>query len=137
VRNVLGFRDADHQESNPDASRFAVIALSCSLDGQQQEVDVVPGTAAADLYGRAQVVEPFVCNYGINPEYAQMFEEHGLVISGRSPDSEVRIVELPSHPFFMAALFVPQMNSTAEKPHPLIEAFVSAARRRAELGAAR
>jgi CTP synthase (UTP-ammonia lyase) len=129
VRNVLGFRDADHQESNPNASRFAVVALSCSLDGQKEEVDVVPGTAAAGLYGRSQTMEPFVCDYGINPEYAQMLEEHGLVVSGRSSDSEVRILELPTHPFFMATLFVPQMNSTAEDPHPLIEAFVAAARR--------
>ena len=129
MRNVLGFRDADHQESNPNASRFAVVALSCSLDGQTEEVDVVPGTAAAGLYGRARAVEPFVCDYGINPEYAQELEQNGLVISGRSADSEVRIVELPTHPFFMATLFVPQMNSTAENPHPLIQAFVSAARR--------
>ena len=129
MRNVLGFRDADHQESNPEASRFAVVALSCSLDGQKEEVDVVPGTAAAGLYERDHALEPFVCNYGINPEYAQELEQNGLVISGRGPDSEVRIVELPSHPFFMATLFVPQMNSTAENPHPLIRAFVSAARR--------
>ena len=136
MRNVLGFRDADHQESNPDASRFAVIALSCSLDGQQEEVEVVPGTRAADLYGRTRVLESFVCNYGINPEYGQMLEEHGLAIAGQSDDSEVRIVELPSHPFFMATLFVPQMISTTENPHPLIDAFVSAARRRAESEAA-
>jgi len=106
-----------------------VVALACSLDGQKEEVDVVPGTAAADLYGSDRTTEPFVCSYGINPEYAQELERNGLVISGRGPDSEVRIVELPSHPFFMASLFVPQMNSTAENPHPLIEAFVSAARR--------
>ena len=131
MRNVLGFRDADHQESNPNAGRFAVVALSCSLDGQQEDVDVAPGTRAGDLYGRGSVVEKFVCNYGINPEYAQMLEVHGLVISGRSADSEVRIVELPTHPFFLATLFVPQMNSTPENPHPLLEAFVSAARRHA------
>ena len=136
MRNVLGFRDADHQESNPTAGRFAVIALACSLDGRQEEVEVIPGTRAADLYGRGRVVEPFVCNYGINPEFATLIEQRGLMVSGRSDDSEVRIVELPEHPFLVATLFVPQMRSTPSNPHPLIEAFVGAARRRAGSGAA-
>jgi hypothetical protein len=38
VRNVLGFRDADHAETSPDASTLAVTALSCSLVGQVHEV---------------------------------------------------------------------------------------------------
>jgi CTP synthase (UTP-ammonia lyase) len=50
--------------------------------------------------------------------------EHGLVISGRDAEGEPRIVELPSHPFFVATLFVPQTST--EQPHPLISAFVSA-----------
>lgn len=128
MRNVLGFRDADHEESNPEASRFAVVALACSLDGQREEVFVAPGTRAAELYGSGRAVEQFVCNYGINPEYGELLEAHGLVVSGRSEDSEVRIVELPAHPFFVATLFVPQMTSTPARPHPLIKAFVGAAR---------
>jgi CTP synthase (UTP-ammonia lyase) len=37
------------------------------------------------------------------------------------------MVELPGHPFFIATLFVPQVLSQQEKPHPLIRAFVEAA----------
>jgi len=135
VRNALGFRDADHEESNPNATQLAVIALACSLDGEEHAVEVVRGTRAAELYGRDRVVEPFVCNYGVNPVFAQKLGEHGLTISGHSNDSEARIVELPEHPFFMATLFVPQLRSTPEDPHPLIDAFVGAARCYAESGA--
>ena len=42
-------------------------------------------------------------------------------------EGDVRVVELPEHPFFIATLFVPQLRSTAERPHPLITAFVAAA----------
>jgi CTP synthase (UTP-ammonia lyase) len=39
-------------------------------------------------------------------------------------DDEIRIIELPAHPFFMLTLFVPQTRSTAEAPHPIIRGFV-------------
>ena len=42
--------------------------------------------------------------------------------------AEVRILELPDHPFFVATLFVPQARSTEREPHPLVTAFVVAAR---------
>jgi CTP synthase (UTP-ammonia lyase) len=39
----------------------------------------------------------------------------------------VRLVELPTHPFFVATLFLPQVRSTAAQPHPLILAYLRAA----------
>jgi CTP synthase (UTP-ammonia lyase) len=33
-------------------------------------------------------------------------------------------LELENHPFFIATLFVPQDNSTKEKPHELVTAFL-------------
>jgi CTP synthase (UTP-ammonia lyase) len=49
------------------------------------------------------------------------------VTSGVGGDGEVRIIELPEDPFFLATLFVPQARSTAARPHPLLVAFVAAA----------
>lgn len=42
-------------------------------------------------------------------------------------DGEARILELPGHPFYVATLFVPQMSSSPERPHPLVVAFLQAA----------
>jgi CTP synthase (UTP-ammonia lyase) len=129
VRNVLGVEDADHEESSPEAEaeRLVVTALSCSLVGQQGAISLVPGSRSAALYGRAEVVEDYLCNYGVNPEYAAALEAGGLRVTGRSADGEVRIVELPDHPFFLATLFIPQVRSTPEAPHPLVTGFVAAA----------
>ncbi len=90
---------------------------------------IVPGTRAATLYGAAEVTEAYYCNYGVNPEYRQQLEAGGMVISGVGGQGEVRIVELPTHPFFLATLFVPQARSTAERPHPLITGYAAAAAR--------
>ena len=128
MRNVLGVEDADHEESSPEAPRLAVTLLSCSLVGQDGTVSIRPDSRAAALYGRLEAVEGYWCNYGVSPEYADQLDEGGLSVTGRSANGEIRIVELPGHPFFIATLFLPQLRSTPVEPHPLLAGFVAAAR---------
>ncbi len=107
-----------------------ITALACSLVGQQQPVTVRPGTRAAKLYGATTAIEDYYCNYGVNPEYHQRLEDRGLRVSGVGADGEMRIVELPDHPFFLATLFLPQSRSTAAAPHPLLVGYADAVRER-------
>jgi CTP synthase (UTP-ammonia lyase) len=125
VRNVLGIADADHAETNPNGRQLAITPLVCSLAGQSHPVRLVPGTKAAAIYGKAEVIEPFFCNYGLNPDYLPDLQRNGLRVSGVGEDGQVRVLELPSHPFFIAALYVPQ---AAETESALVKAFVAAAR---------
>jgi CTP synthase (UTP-ammonia lyase) len=127
ARNVLRIDGADHEETNPDGGQLVVTALSCSLVGQAEPVTVLPATRAAALYGSGEVVEDFYCNYGLNPHYRPAFDRAGLRVSGVGADDEVRIVELPQHPFFLATLFCFQTRST-DRTHPLVAGFVDAAR---------
>jgi CTP synthase (UTP-ammonia lyase) len=105
-----------------------ITALACSLVGQSQQVRLVAGTAAARLYGAASAVEDYHCNYGVNPEYLEKLRSGGLCVSGIGEDGEIRIVELPGHPFFVATLFLPQARSTAAAPHPVLRGFAAALR---------
>ncbi len=127
ARNVLGIEDADHAETAPGAPRLAIAPLACSLVGQSHPVTLVAGTRAAALYGATEAVEDFRCSYGLNPDYAQPLRDAGLVASGYGHDGAVRVVELPRHPFFLATLFLPQMRSTPDRPHPLLAGFAKAA----------
>lgn len=113
-----------------------VTPLACSLVGQTHPVTLVPGTLAARLYGGVETIEDYYCNYGVNPDYRVRLEQGGLRVSGVGAEGEIRIVELPSHPFFVATLFLPQTRSTAAAPHPLLSAWAAAAARHAA-GAAR
>jgi CTP synthase (UTP-ammonia lyase) len=101
--------------------------LSCSLVGLTQPVKLRPGSLAHQLYQTETVTEQFRCNYGLNPNYHAEISRSGLQIAGVDLEGEVRIVELPQHRFFMATLFLPQLSSTPEKPHPLILAYLKAA----------
>ena len=103
-----------------------VTPLSCSLVGTEQVVTILPDTRAALLYGSTETVEDYYCNYGVNPAYRTALEKAGMVVSGVGGEGEIRIVELPSHPFFQATLFLPQTRSTAGRPHPLIAGYAAA-----------
>jgi CTP synthase (UTP-ammonia lyase) len=119
--------DAEHEESAPKASNLVISKLHCSLVGLSQKVKIRPGTLACKIYQNEEVTEQFRCNYGLNPKYADKLSQGGLQIIGTDRNGEARIVELPGHRFFMATLFLPQLSSTPEAPHPVILAYLKAA----------
>jgi CTP synthase (UTP-ammonia lyase) len=127
ARDVAGIVDATHAETDPDASRIVVSALTCSLAGQTFAVTLVDGTAAYRAYGRLDAVERYYCSFGLNLDYLPALTAAGLVVSGTDADGEPRIVEVPAHPWFVATLFVPQTASTEGAPHPLLVGLVGAA----------
>lgn len=103
-----------------------ITALACSLVGRTHVVAVRPGTLAARLYGGAEATEDYYCNYGVNPDYQRRLEDGGLRVAGVGLEAEIRIVEIPAHPFFLATLFLPQARSSAAAPHPLLAGFADA-----------
>ncbi len=130
ARSVGGLPDADHEETSPGTPHLVVTALECSLVGQTHPVQLVAATKAAAIYASREVMEPFYCNYGLNADYRPLLELHGLTVSGIGKGGEARIVELSAHPFFIGTLYVPQARHELGNTHPLIRAFVAAARAR-------
>jgi CTP synthase (UTP-ammonia lyase) len=127
ARNVMGFVDADHAESNPSGSCLFITPLICSLVGKTMEVTLQPGSKAAQACHATRVLEQYYCNFGLSAEYQKQLEESGLRITGTDENGEARVAELPSHPFFVGTLFVPQARSAPGKPHPLVSEFCRAA----------
>lgn len=133
ARNVLGYPDADHAESNPDAPVLFVTRLTCSLAGATGAIHLRPATRASAIYGKSEIVESYNCNFGVSPKHESVLEANGLRIGGVDANGEVRIIELADHPFFMATLFQPELSAFSAAAHPLIVAFVEAAGGRKEL----
>ena len=89
---------------------------------------VYPGTKAAELYGTDSISERHRHRYEFNPAYREQIEAAGMKVSSVSADQGlVEIVEIPDHPFFMAAQFHPEFQSKPNHPHPLFSGFVAAA----------
>lgn len=129
ARNVAGIGNAAHAETDPEAEQVVIAPLTCSLVGQRRTIHPVPGGRLAAIVGD----EPFsgfhYCNYGLNPAFRERLEDAGLRVTATADDAGVEGIELPSHPFAMATLFQPQMESleTGEL-HPLLAALVQASR---------
>ena len=131
ARNVLKIDDAQHAEYDPYASKLVVNPLSCDLKGEPLQIEIIDADSKVhSIYGTNQIREKYYCNFGLNPEYQNDFDQNGFRIVGSDEHQEARIVELDHHPFFIATLFVPQDNSTFENPHKLVTAFIEATKNR-------
>ena len=142
AQHVARLEEANSAEFAPNAAN-PVINL---LPEQQDVVDlggtmrlglypcrVAPNTLAFSLYQDEVVYERHRHRYEFNNAYRNLFLDTGYVISGTSPDGRlVEMIELPSHPFFIATQFHPEFRSRPSTPHPLFQGFVQAAIRLAE-----
>lgn len=122
--NVLMLEDAGHEEFTPDANTLVINKLTCSLVGQQGEVFIKRPSIVSRIYNEASTLEQFRCSFGLNPDYAAAIHHSGLHIVGTDAEGKPRIVEHAGHPWFIGTLFVPQLSSTPEKPHCLVDAFI-------------
>ncbi len=126
ARNVLGCKDAEHEESAPNAARHVISRLACSLAGRTMTITLPPDSMLAEIYGQKTVKEEYLCNFGVNPDYVDALRASALRVAASDAEGVVRAVELPGHPFFVGTLFLPQHRSTATAPHPLITRFLNA-----------
>lgn len=90
--------------------------------------DLQEGSIAALAYGQSNVDERHRHRYEINNIFRESLLEHGMKISGLSPDKKlVEIVEIPDHPWFVACQFHPEYKSRPNRPHPLFLGLIEAA----------
>ncbi|MGA2857489.1 MAG: hypothetical protein ABSE40_11500 [Candidatus Sulfotelmatobacter sp.] len=139
VRNVLNIKDADSAENNSGSKNIVIYPVACAVPGQKDsapklsgavpEIRLRPGSYLQSFYGKGKetVTEEFFCNFEINPDFEWAAMEAGFPVVARGPQGEIRAIESPTHRFFLATLFQPQLSSTEKKPHPLVLAFVQAA----------
>jgi len=80
---------------------------------------------AYKIYKKMEISERHRHRYEFNNNYRQVIEKKGLQISGLSPDDLlVEIVEIPSHPFYIAVQFHPEFKSRPDRPQEIFHAFV-------------
>jgi len=137
ARNVVGYWDAHSVELNPSTTH-PMIALMPDQNGVEEiggtlRLGSYPcildeDTLAYELYGDTMIHERHRHRYEVNNDYRNVLAENGLRLSGLSPDGRiVEMIELPSHPFFIATQAHPEFKSRPNKPHPLFRGFVEAA----------
>ncbi len=142
ARNVCGLSEAGSVEF----SRTPTDAVICLMDSQlnvtskggtmrlgEYPASLREGSRALDIYAEKEIHERHRHRYEVNNAYREQLEEHGLVMSGTSPDNNlVEMIEIPAHPWFMGCQFHPELKSRPTRPHPLFSSFIEAALSRAK-----
>ncbi len=132
MRHVLGRSDAAHAEMEPGASFPVIAPLACALVEKSERILPTGRGRFAQWYGVPRA-EGFHCSFGLNPACEALLESGGLEVAARSESGEVRAVELREHPFFVGTLFQPERSALRGELHPLVDAFLRAARAKAML----
>jgi len=137
ARNVCGLKGANSTEVDKGTSDPVVAILEEQKDVKEKggtmrlgahRAFVKEGTKVFDLYGSDEVSERHRHRYEVNPEYHEVLEKKGLVLSGISPDGKLaEFIELKDHPYFVATQAHPELKSSLLKPAPLFMGFVKAA----------
>ncbi|MFH9072637.1 CTP synthase C-terminal region-related (seleno)protein [Streptomyces alboflavus] len=128
ARNACGLTGVAHAENDPDADDQMLTPLACSLVGHEGVVRLAPGSLAESLLGADHSLERFHCLYGPDGSvHLPVLESHGLRFSGWDEQRQVRVAELPGHPFFLASLFQPEQYGDGSRPHPFVRGLARAA----------
>jgi len=93
-----------------------------------QDVVLQSASRARDLYGRDVIAERHRHRFEFNNNYLDAYTRSGMRFSGFSRDGLVEIIELSTHPWFVATQFHPEFTSTPRDGHPLFTGFIRAAR---------
>ncbi|WP_429510870.1 CTP synthase C-terminal region-related (seleno)protein [Pseudomonas sp. BT76 TE3572] len=129
ARHVLGWEDAEHGETSPDATRALITPLSCSLVEAVDNIHLVEGSLIAETYDSAEIVEGYRCRYGVNPAFEHELLTQQLCAVGHDASGDLRAVELKGHPFFVATLFQPERAALKGKLPPLVRGLIAACKR--------
>ncbi|MCX8051677.1 MAG: CTP synthase [Chlorobi bacterium] len=138
ARNVCGLADANSSEFK--RTRHSVIHLLPDQErvenkGGTMRLGAYPcmllrGSKAHRAYEQELIFERHRHRYELSNTFRPLLEEHGMVMSGVSPDNRlVEIIELKNHPWFVGVQFHPELKSRAVSGHPLFVHFVRAALR--------
>jgi CTP synthase len=140
-RNVLGLKDANTREINPNSKNLVIDVM----EDQKEKIEkkklggtmrlgsylahLKKGSIAEQAYKESIISERHRHRYEVNNEYREDLIKAGLIFSGVSPDGKLaEIAELPekSHPFFLGTQFHPEFKARPLDPHPLFSAFIKA-----------
>ncbi|WP_185873153.1 CTP synthase [Blattabacterium cuenoti] len=134
ARNVLGIKEAETIESNPDTS-YPIINLmkkqkNITYKGGTMRLGnwkcvLLKGSKLFSIYGKKEILERHRHRYEFNNDYLNAFSKAGMIPVGINPETGlVEALELKNHIFFIGVQYHPEYKSTIINPHPLFISFV-------------
>ena len=136
ARNVLGFKDANSGELDPESThkvidlmpdQKGVVDMGGTMRLGAYPCKIRKNTIMDRAYGVSEIKERHRHRYEFNNEFRALFEEKGLAVTGTSPNGLlVEAVEIPSNRFFIGVQYQPEFKSRPNHAHPLFREFIKA-----------
>lgn len=151
ARDVLGWEDASSTEFTTETN-YPVIALVTEWETKAGHIEerhhdsdlggtmrlgsyachLTADSLAHRIYQQDIIHERHRHRFEANGQLMPELEKAGLIVSGRSEDGLVEMIELADHPWYLACQFHPEFTSTPRDGHPLFSSFIDAAKKHAE-----
>ncbi|MEK9649556.1 MAG: CTP synthase [Gammaproteobacteria bacterium] len=143
-RYVLNLKGANSTEFDP-LTKYPVIAMvtewknasgkkerrskDSDLGGTMrlggQECMLNKTSLSYKLYKKDSIIERHRHRYEVNPSFHDSFSDKGLRVVGTSIDKKlVEMIEIATHPWFIACQFHPEFTSNPRDGHPLFNDFI-------------
>ena len=137
ARNVLGYKDANSAEMNPNTPHNVIDIMEeqkniTQMGGTMRlgayDCELTAGSRAAEAYGKVTTIrERHRHRYEFNNKYKEEYESAGMKCVGINPAADlVEIVEIPEKRWYIGGQFHPEYSSTVLHPHPLFMSFIKA-----------
>ncbi|HME82580.1 MAG TPA: CTP synthase [Candidatus Eremiobacteraceae bacterium] len=136
ARNVCGLDEAHTREVEPETPHPVIDFMENQRNLQTMggtmrlgayPCHLTPGSLAHRLYEHEEISERHRHRFEFNNQYREVFERHGMVISGQYLAANlVEMIELPGHPFFLGTQAHPEYKSRPTRPAPLYAGFMRA-----------
>ena len=136
ARNVVGLKDANSTEINPDTP-YPVIDLMPEQRGIEtkgatmrlgaHKIVLQKGSLACSLFGDEEIHERHRHRFEVNLDYIEPLKKGGLCFTGKSSDGRrMETLELPDKHFFFASQFHGEFRSRPGRPSPEYKGFIQA-----------
>ena len=137
ARNLLGIADAHTTEANHDTPHPVVRIPEDRICQNDSRGATRMGAGAVNLtegkvhqiYEKDVVSERHNNRYEVDPSYVDPLAEKGFRMVGTSAEAGYpEVFELDGHPFYVTVVYHPEFLSRPNRPHPLFDALIKAAK---------
>ena len=136
ARNVCSLKDANSTEFNKETAHPVISLLQeqrhirnlgASMRLGSYPCKLLKDSKSSHAYKKENITERHRHRYEFNNDYRKQFEKAGMIFTGVNAGQDlVEIIELSSHPWFVACQFHPEFKSKPDRAHPLFREFVKA-----------
>lgn len=134
AQNVLGINEVCSEEFEKCQNPVIQKNSNHKFKLGEYTTNLKEGSKIKEIYNSSQIKERHRHRFEFNPEFSEIFEENGMMITGYNRQIKaIDVLELENHPWYVHVQYHPEYISRPLKPHPLFVSFLEACKKNNDL----